>query len=259
MNRSSFNSEQFSPFGQLFGLAVVGKYNCVSAISGLLLSRCPAAVLRFVSSIYVIALKSHCGRALAHVGQEVLKRHPSFANLDSPSAVVAVVAVVIVQASIFHGLPSAISSRDFSGPAVAVVNRVGASHFRLIAATRLGVSALERTGVTQRLSSAIASAQPPGESSWRWRANRQHKPSAKSLPAKIVNPFPRQAAARFDTATSEGNAPRLIDVSAFAFQRPPNAWPIVAWRSGNDRTVMKRLSKMVHSFHKHRPFIKPAV
>jgi hypothetical protein len=74
-------------------------------VSSLLALGRPSAILRLVITIVVDSLDRVAARPLAHVGQEVLERKPSFADRDSSAAVSMERKCVGIQASRFHGLP----------------------------------------------------------------------------------------------------------------------------------------------------------
>jgi hypothetical protein len=57
----------------------------------------PPAILRRVVAIVVDAIDRHSGRRLAHVGIEIFKREPSFANGDAAAAVMGIVVVAWVK------------------------------------------------------------------------------------------------------------------------------------------------------------------
>ena len=111
----------------------------------LLFVRAPAAILRAVIAVVVDAFQRHPGRWFPHVGQEVPKVAPTFADGDAAAAIVAVPCGFWIRASLNHTFPSAINAR-FMAP---VFEQRGAGDMDGI------FSALFRpTGVTHTASSA---------------------------------------------------------------------------------------------------------
>jgi len=63
---------------------------------------CPAAVARLVVAVVVDPVEAAAVGALAHVGEEVGKRMPAFADADPASAVVVPADVARVLAAVEH-------------------------------------------------------------------------------------------------------------------------------------------------------------
>lgn len=81
----------------------------VTTIPALMLLQEPAAVRRLIVAIWVDSIQSASVWAFSHVGKETEKGFiPSLANRNSATAIVFVVFVSRIQATIAHGLPGAV-------------------------------------------------------------------------------------------------------------------------------------------------------
>jgi hypothetical protein len=67
---------------------------------------CPTAILERVWAIIVNAVQRHSQLRLAHVGKEVLKLHPAFANRNASTPVIGEEAVVRIEAPLLHAVPN---------------------------------------------------------------------------------------------------------------------------------------------------------
>ena len=91
-----------------------------ASITSLLMPSRPAAVVRLVVTCVVDAVERLTFRPLAHIGQEVLKLKPAFANSDAAATITFPVLRIRVPAAIQCRLPAAISSRLAASSGVAV-------------------------------------------------------------------------------------------------------------------------------------------
>lgn len=112
MNRPSINADFLGPIGNAKSLSVEGEHidraDHASAIQGLFSRRSPSAILWSVVAIIVNTLKAHVSGRLAHIGEEVGKFFPSFADLNSSTAVVTVIGSRGVGAASDHVTPARI-------------------------------------------------------------------------------------------------------------------------------------------------------
>ncbi len=124
----------------------------------LLVAASPSAIIFFVISIVVNAVKSEFGVwPYPHICQKVLERmKPSFADCYPSSAVVRVLLEIWIKAATLHILPGAIFRRCFS------VNRCAMdSHLvAFIASTTLGMTIAKIGAPYYALVITIATAQP---------------------------------------------------------------------------------------------------
>jgi hypothetical protein len=80
----------------------------MSAVIHLFFACCPAAVAGLVIAIVVDAVKSGSGWAYAHIGEEIYKGEPPFANGDAPTSVALPPIAFLVETSGLHGRPRTI-------------------------------------------------------------------------------------------------------------------------------------------------------
>lgn len=111
----------------------------------LLCARRPAAIPGFVVPIivWVTIYAVFRGRLQSHISQEVFKRMPSLANLDTPAAVAMEPFDLGVIATPQHCIPGVVFRRPIAS-CVPVPKRRYAGLFLVIAPTRNGTSASER-------------------------------------------------------------------------------------------------------------------
>lgn len=83
----------------------------VTPVFTLLLPTSPAAIVGAIAFVIVYAIKRHTGGAIPHVGKKVIKIVPSFANGNSPAAIVGVIFHGWVEASVSHSSPRIVSPR----------------------------------------------------------------------------------------------------------------------------------------------------
>jgi len=85
-----------------------------SLVVRLLFVGCPLAIRLRVAAIIFLAFKRHSRRwrwLLAHVGEEIVEFHPSFAYRDASPAVVVKARMVWIGAALDHRLPTGVGSR----------------------------------------------------------------------------------------------------------------------------------------------------
>ena len=150
-------------------------------IVGLHLPRGPIAVRRVVVPVCISALQRQIHRSRPHVGTEVFKRRPSFAQLDASSSIIHPLFHVGVGASTFHGGPDAVLS--CSCLTVSCVARAGS--FRVEAAATHDISSAKVVESLNCFGSAIARALPVAVFRISAADNRCHKPT-KSNPRNVV-------------------------------------------------------------------------
>jgi len=87
----------------------INLYNKIVSLIVCLLNFCrPTAVLLTVSFIIVDPIQAHSSFREPHVLNESIKRHPSFANQDTPPAVIPKCGVISISAPLNHGRPQLI-------------------------------------------------------------------------------------------------------------------------------------------------------
>ncbi len=87
-----FKAGAFAPFSDRQKFSVVGHKSAGPSVSSLFLSRGPAAVIRRVRAVVVLALQCSIGASIAHVCVEVLKRiTPAVTDRDSAASIPVVV------------------------------------------------------------------------------------------------------------------------------------------------------------------------
>lgn len=86
----------------------------------------PPAVLGRVVAVVVNAVDGEAGRAAPHVGEEVLEHKPTFANFDTPSAVMTELPVPFIVATREHAGPYTVFGRLRAVSRLAVFTRRGA-------------------------------------------------------------------------------------------------------------------------------------
>ena len=90
----------------------VKRDQCIASTVVILVNRrCPPAIFGRVPGVVVNSVQGHAVRPVSHVGQEILKFHPSLANIYSSTAVPGVVPMVRIQAPLFHCGPRLIGRR----------------------------------------------------------------------------------------------------------------------------------------------------
>lgn len=111
-NHAAVDAKFSGPIGDAHGLTVGGDHPRASFVSGLVRSRRPFAVARFVMTVAVDALQRKARRTLTHVRKKLgWPVKPFGANLDSTSAVVRELLVLWIGAAGFHVKPSIIFLR----------------------------------------------------------------------------------------------------------------------------------------------------
>ena len=116
-----------NPFFENEAFAAVGNNKVRASISGLFALGSPLAVLGIIGFVIVNSFNRILRRwRITHIGVKSLEGHPSFTDRDSPSAIVGIGWIPIIQRSLFHMSPDAVyttishsvSARRFS-PAAA--------------------------------------------------------------------------------------------------------------------------------------------
>lgn len=111
-NCSLLNMNLLRPFSDCFSLTTERQAVVVRAVSVLFPSGDPSAIVGRIASIIISPVNGvFLGWSLPHIGKKVLKFFPSFANRDSPSAVILPRSLPWVCASRPHGAPYAILIR----------------------------------------------------------------------------------------------------------------------------------------------------
>lgn len=116
-------------FRQATSYAVRGKNKVVPFVSALHCGGFPSAVLRAIPERVVNSPKSKSVRACAHIGLEVHKGLPPFANGNAACAIVLEPSILGVLASAKHGNPAPISAGSFSPPSLSVAYPSGITKF----------------------------------------------------------------------------------------------------------------------------------
>ncbi len=103
------NTKFFGPSRKALGSSFDREKAVVSFVSTLLLFGSPIAIAGFIIAMIVATFQSQLFlRSWPHIGQEVGKGQPTFANLDSPASVVGKLFVGGTQAASFHGSPNVV-------------------------------------------------------------------------------------------------------------------------------------------------------
>jgi hypothetical protein len=124
---SKRDSIGFYPFDNQFTLAVYCKHSIGRLVSVLLLRCGPTAIRKLIVAVYFNAVKGmFVGRRLSHISKESVKGGPSFANFDTPSAIIRILGVTRIAAAIVHLLPDCIDAR-LSHPVSLAANPLQAS------------------------------------------------------------------------------------------------------------------------------------
>lgn len=130
-------------------VAVDGELVVASVVRLLACGR-PAAIARLVSAVVVASVDRHAGRPLAHVGQEVFKRLPSFTHCDPATAVQEVIHLRRTRTTHAHRAPGSPCRR------VAHAVRFPA----VSTAARLRLAVRKYAGGHEMIVPAVAAAQP---------------------------------------------------------------------------------------------------
>lgn len=107
--RFSIEAGLFRPIRKAKVFAAKFYHVVISFVSGLLMLRCPNAIIRFIISVSVKPFNAMLwGWLFPHVFYKVQELLPPVANGNTPAAIVSKVAVVGVAASGFHARPNPI-------------------------------------------------------------------------------------------------------------------------------------------------------
>jgi hypothetical protein len=154
----------------------------VALVVGLLLWRCPSAILWCVWAVYVDAVDAVSeGWSRAHICIEQLKAvQPSTAHRDAARSIVAVILILWIVASVFDSAPSVVfdASRHAVG---AAPHAVGLSS---PASTTLGIAVSQRVRRVSNELSTIAAAIVGSELS-DVSVAPEHRQVPKSLPGNV--------------------------------------------------------------------------
>lgn len=157
VNRIFFQAKVFGPLGHRKYTTVKAETTILPRIVALLWTCSPSAVIRRVSTLIINSLKRVAEAwTLSHIYQEIGSRFPSFANRNTPAAVISECGVLGVLTAIHHMCPR----RIFRRLKHAVLSLSLPLKLALIAPTRNTTAILEALATHNFLSAAFASTQP---------------------------------------------------------------------------------------------------
>ena len=179
-------AEFFSPFGKTQSFAVIGNKNVFGCVARLLSHGRPSAVFFVVVAVIVNAIKCACrGWPKPHIGNEVRKLLPSFADFDTAPRPSCMLRVVGLAATNKHAGPYFIfwrighSVRNFRF-------RKLASGFFSQASARLNDAVSKRSPGGSGYVSAGAFAYPPGKAAPIVFTSGHNNKSPKSLSRNVI-------------------------------------------------------------------------
>lgn len=132
----------------------------VSTISRLGVVVCPSAVAFGVALGAVDAIEGHSGRALAHVGKEVLELHPPLANLDASTTIKTIRRLLRTKTATAHRYPRPICWRHVPMPVLSASPAKVSNAFGLNTPATPCVFSSDVCAEHDRLDTAITAAQP---------------------------------------------------------------------------------------------------
>lgn len=174
------NPQEFSPFGQYSRDAVERHRAIVRLVASLLFACSPTAVARRVVLCGVLPVESCIRWTFSHVGKEVFKLVPSFADSNAFVVVLPADFGFSVLASLDHRHPSSISRRQ---PASGVSMCCAAllQSLKFVAAARFGDRTADNDALEHPFRSAFAAAKPLGLTLLGIHVAGQDRPAMKLL------------------------------------------------------------------------------
>jgi hypothetical protein len=131
-----------------------------SLVPRLLSMRAPVAVAWTVAQIIISSLKRQAARAMSHVGKEVFKQPPSFANLNAASTVVVIARAIAVIATLPHSHPATVNAATSTAKSVTVLSRTFECCLSLEAPTRTCAVVVQICALNSGFDSAVATVAP---------------------------------------------------------------------------------------------------
>lgn len=132
----------------------------ITAIIGLLFSRCPSAISRFVVAVVVDAVDCESSRFRTHIREEVFKLLPPFANCYSTPAVILEALAFGIATAVKHRTPRVVFVSSLSARCVSVSSKHGTDDFSLQASTTSSFSRSQCSTLNNRHATTIAQTGP---------------------------------------------------------------------------------------------------
>jgi hypothetical protein len=171
--RSALDTEVPAPFRQGFGLSIERQPSTNATVVELFLASCPTTIFRSVMAIIIYPFQRVFLReSRSHIGKEISRRLPAFANRYPSTTITFVVGFVGVFASMYHAQP------------YAVVGMVRQSMSDNAASTATRFSRREITGVDSAMRSTVTAALPILRQPL-FESKIQDEPAAKALSDQV--------------------------------------------------------------------------
>lgn len=151
---------QLDPLDQVTGLAVKGYKAIVTTVTGLLLGRGPATILRRVSLAIVNTIQASTVRTFSHILKEARELLPLLTDCYSTSSVVRVVLVSWIRAASFHRGPSTIGDIGPALRGMTVSSAAKACNLGSQAAARARYTPAEKDTLQDTQGPTFAAAEP---------------------------------------------------------------------------------------------------
>lgn len=175
------HSSEPRPFGNAMRLSVKSQISDCSRVVGLSKIVCPPTVVLRVTGVIVDAVQRVACRALAHVGVEIFKRAPSFANGYPSTAITTVVRRIRIGASGHHCAPAS----ECRGNSAAFRHAVAGNDVAMKASATARVSVLERIPNDGNFSATVAPTEPVDFALYALAARVDGSQSSESLAVKL--------------------------------------------------------------------------
>lgn len=153
--RRGCDAKMFSQSSESSSLTTIRHQPVIPLVGTLLYTGCPPAIFGAVRPVVVDAFNALVGWLLSHIGKEVGKRLPPFADRDAAPAVVRVGFAGTVLASLPHGVPYAVGVGARLAMSLVCPNK-----FALPAPAASGVAAGQVSGANNDFLTAGADAMP---------------------------------------------------------------------------------------------------
>lgn len=183
LDRSTIHAQSLSPFNHGEAESVMGNYDIRSAVSRLLNSGRPSAILRGIGAIVIDAVQLVTRRwTWPHIGKEVIEESPTVTDCNAPCTVMLVSAGARIQTAGLHGPPDVVfgSVRAAMSQAVCfaempIGHQVVATGFTMQAAARKRMTVAQVTQANGCRLSACAAALHKTLSRWSSPNDGEHR------------------------------------------------------------------------------------